>query len=134
MQHFGDLSEQQQKALLAMLAGETQTRAAKIAGVDRCTLWRWRTGDEDFKEAYAELSDTLYGEGFQTLRAGMTEAARVAVRAVHAPVSFNKWRAALAVIDRALKASQIAADEADEELEQRLAELEAVARKRKGSR
>lgn len=45
------LTPQQATALKALLAGSMIQEAAKAAGVDRATLYRWRTQDPQFKEA-----------------------------------------------------------------------------------
>lgn len=48
-----DLSPQQETAILALLSGEPQRRAAEIAGVTQETLSRWMNHDELFLKVYA---------------------------------------------------------------------------------
>lgn len=55
------ITPQQQKALSALLAGESVTSAAKTARVNRTTVHRWLGGDQNFQAAWnrgrAELHD-----------------------------------------------------------------------------
>ena len=48
------LSSTQTAALRALVAGKPLNQAAADAGVDRTTLYRWRTCDRDFKNALAD--------------------------------------------------------------------------------
>jgi hypothetical protein len=48
------LSSAQTAALRALVAGKSLNQAAADAGVDRTTLYRWRTHDPDFIEALAD--------------------------------------------------------------------------------
>src|SRR6185437_4848455 len=45
------LSIAQKSALAALIAGKGPHQAARMAGVDRSTLYRWRTNDFDFMAA-----------------------------------------------------------------------------------
>ena len=50
--HSEDLTPQQQRALEALLAGQTVTAAANTAGVDRSTVHRWQKDDLVFRAAF----------------------------------------------------------------------------------
>ena len=51
---YSRLSEAQAAALRELAAGKPFGQAAAAAGVDRGTLYRWRTEDDDFIEALFE--------------------------------------------------------------------------------
>src|SRR6266699_3065039 len=51
---FTRLTEAQTVALRELAAGKQVTEAAAAAGVDRSTLYRWRTMDDDFMEAMGD--------------------------------------------------------------------------------
>ena len=64
-----DFQNQQKAAVIeSLLGGVLVSQAAKAAGVDRVTVWRWRQHDEQFDAAYdaamlsriATIEDALY--------------------------------------------------------------------------
>jgi len=78
----GGLTAPQEAALEALLAGATVTDAAAAAGVDRVTLWRWRTtvpafeaalntGRVQLREAYQGRLYALAGRAVDTVEAAV---------------------------------------------------------------
>jgi hypothetical protein len=57
---YSRLSEAQAAALRELAAGKPFGEAAAAAGVDRGTLYRWRTEDEDFIDALFEWRDETH--------------------------------------------------------------------------
>jgi len=71
------LSGSQIIALQALLAGETRTKAADLAGVDRATLYRWLGGDPSFVAALANRKAEIVGSAVARLRALAADAVGV---------------------------------------------------------
>ena len=89
-----ELTIPQTKALGALLAGETVTRAAERAGADRTTVHRWLREDWDFQAAYNAARRNLQRE----IEGRLLQIARSAAETVAAAVDHGDVRASLAVL------------------------------------
>ena len=75
------LTHLQRIALQAIAAGQTATDAAQSAGVDRSTLYRWRTKDENFIAALKAWRDNARETAADKLLAAVDDAAGVVAQA-----------------------------------------------------
>lgn len=122
-----ELSPQQEGAIVALLSDPGLTGAAKAAGVGKATLWRWLQ-QPAFQAAYRKARR----EAVEEARARLQQASGEAVEALRdvmndqdAPHA-SRVSAARTVLDMAMAATST------EQLEERLAALEARAM-RKGA-
>jgi hypothetical protein len=76
------LTVPQRIALAAMIAGKAPNAAARIAGVDRSTLYRWRTDDVDFIAALNAWRDQALQSTMDHLRNAAQEAAVTVASAI----------------------------------------------------
>jgi hypothetical protein len=125
--NLGELSPQQEGAIVALLSDPGLTGAAKAAGVGKATLWRWMQ-QPAFREAYRRARR----EAVEQVRARLQQASGEAVEVLRdvmndqdAPHA-SRVSAARTVLDMATQATN------EEEVEKRLAALEARAT-RKGA-
>jgi hypothetical protein len=116
----GELSPQQEGAILALLSDPGLTGAAKAAGVGKATLWRWMQ-QPAFRDAYRRARR----EAVEQARARLQQASGEAVEALRdvmndedAPHA-SRISAAKTVLVMAIQATS------EEEFERRLAALEA---------
>jgi len=63
-----EVTPRQEAAIRALVAGMTYSEAAAAGGVDRATLFRWRTLDEDFKNALDTLREQEYEQACDRFR------------------------------------------------------------------
>ena len=63
-----EVTPRQEAAIRALVAGMTYSEAAAAGGVDRATLFRWRTLDEDFKAALETLREQEYEQACDRFR------------------------------------------------------------------
>src|ERR687889_1939936 len=122
-----ELSPQQEGAIVALLSDPGLTGAAKAAGVGKATLWRWMQ-QPAFREAYRSARK----EAVEQARARLQQASGEAVEALRdvmndqdAPHA-SRVSAARTVLDMAMQATN------EEEIEKRLAALEARAARKGG--
>lgn len=95
------LTAQQVKAIAAIARGAFYVDAAKEAGVDQATLWRWRTENADFAAAL----DEVLGSMREAAAAGLVASADVAMRrlrslAEHAEDEAIGLKAATEILNR----------------------------------
>lgn len=112
------LTPAQRKAIEALLVSGNTTEAAKAAGVNRVTLYRWRN-DPAFAEALRDAEAEALA-GLSRSLAGLADGVAAALRDALAPgqkISV-RLRASEIVIDRLLRLRELV------EVERRLAVLE----------
>lgn len=89
------LTSKQERALDHLLAGETVTAAAKVAGVGRSTLHRWQAEDLAFQAAYNRRRRELQNAA----RARLLRLADQAMETVEGAVAGGDARTSLKVLD-----------------------------------
>jgi hypothetical protein len=114
----GDPSAKQRRAIAALLTARTVQDAARQTGISDRTLRRWMD-DLAFREAYSAISRQRLDETVARLRAVATEAVETLRAALQDEHTAYRIRAAVALLDVAVKV------EADE-LRQRIEVLEAA--------
>lgn len=126
MHDLASLPENQQTALLAMVKGDSFKAAAKAAGVDVATLYRWRHHDESFKEAYRAACSEAFGDGLAMLKAKVIRAVEVLSMAMDSSsVSPRRVHAANSILRHAIKATELLEiAERQREIERFMSELE----------
>lgn len=108
MHDLTTLPENQQRAILAMLGGNSLKTTATFAGVDVATLYRWRHHDEDFRKAYRSACDEAFADGLAMLKSKVFRAVEVLSKAMDsATVSTRRVAAANAVLRHAIKAAEV---------------------------
>ena len=119
--HGAKFDRKQEEAIAALLTQRNIEEAARVAGVAGTTLVRWLQIPE-FQEAYREARRAAFSQSIARLQQASSAAVSVLVKIMvdpDAPTSC-RVRAADVVLERASKAIEL------EDLDQRIAELEAV--------
>lgn len=89
-----EISAPQRRAIEAMLPGKSLTDAAKAAGVNRSTLWRWLNKDAEFQSAL----NSYKREAFDQLSMRTTALASLAISAVESALRAGDEKAGIAVL------------------------------------
>jgi hypothetical protein len=97
-----ELSHKQQRALAALLTARTVQDAAGDVGIGERTLRRW-LDDPRFRAAYAEASRRRLSETVCQLRAASAEAVNTLRAALNDDHTGHRIRAAIALLDTAVK-------------------------------
>lgn len=120
------LTQRQERAISALLVEPSVTAAAQRCGVGERTLRSWLS-DVAFRRAYRDVSRRLLDDTVGRLRAMTSEALEALRNALSAQSESVRVRAALAILDTAVKADA-------DELTARVEALEARANREKGGR
>lgn len=115
---MADLSDRQRRAVAALLVEPTVQGAAARAGIGERTLRRW-LDDPGFHAAYTEVSRQRLAETVGRLRAVAGEAVETLRAALQDELTSNRIRAAIALLDTAVKVEV-------DDLARRVAELESA--------
>lgn len=99
------------KTIIALLEQPTMEKAAKAAGVNKTTLYRWLREDAAFKEAYREARREAFSVAVARLQAAASQAVTTLVEIAEDTKQQGASRvgAAKAILDYAMKA--VEADE-----------------------
>lgn len=89
-----DITPRQEAAIRALVAGRTYSEAAAAGGVDRATLFRWRTLDEDFKVALETMREQTHEQASDRFR----NLAEASLRAVEGGLAKGDARLGLSVL------------------------------------
>lgn len=100
------LTPKQAKAIAALLAERTYEEAAASAGVSCATLYRWLK-EHSFQEEYREARRRAFDGAIARLQATAISAANTLVRNLEAESAGVQVRAAIGILDRAIKAQEI---------------------------
>lgn len=129
------LTPQQVTAIASLAAGATYSEAAKVAGVDRSCLWRWRHESPGFAAALDETREAMREEVVHGLvTAGSKALATLATLAERAEDEGIRLKAATEVLNRidgAVKAGTTGAAEAAVVVQVRAEEVAAELRRRR---
>ncbi len=117
---MSDLTDKQEKALVALLGSPTLSSAATTAGIDVRTLHRWLE-DEAFATAYRDARRKAVQQSIARLQQASSVAVSVLLGLMEDTTIAASVRLAAAsrVLDLAIKAVEL------EDMDQRLATLEA---------
>src|SRR5258708_4824708 len=122
MSEFGEkLSPKKQKAILALLSSRNVEEAARVAGVEPRTLYRWMK-EPEFDAAYREARRTAFSQSIARLQHASSAAATTLLKLAldtNTPAS-TRARSAIAVIALGAKGIE------QEDIEPRPAALEAT--------
>ena len=99
---MAELSDRQRRALTALLDAPSIAAAAKQSCTGERTLRRW-LAEPTFREHYREASRRLLEDASGRLRAAAGEAVDTLRTALHSENEHVKVRAALGILDAALK-------------------------------
>ena len=77
LQHLAHLTDQQRQALRLHLQGMSDARIAETLGLQRSTVWRWRTQDVRYTVALDTERNELWSDIRERLRGLATEAVDV---------------------------------------------------------
>ena len=123
--HGSKFDRKQEEAIAALLTQPNIEEAARVTGIGSTTLVRWLQMPE-FQAAYREARRAAFSQSIARLQQASSAAVSVLVKIMvdpDAPTS-SRVRAADVVLERASKAIEL------EDLDQRIAELEAVGKQR----
>jgi predicted site-specific integrase-resolvase len=127
--HGSKFDRKQEEAIAALLTQRNIEEAARVAGVAGTTLVRWLQIPE-FQAAYREARRAAFSQSIARLQQASSAAVSVLIKIMvdpDAPTS-SRVRAADVVLERASKAIEL------EDLDQRIAELEAASKQRAAGR
>jgi hypothetical protein len=129
------LTPQQVTAIASLAAGATYSEAAKVAGVDRSCLWRWRHESPGFAVALDETREAMREEVVHGLvAAGSKALATLATLSERAEDEGIRLKAATEVLNRidgAVKAGTTGAAEAAVVVQVQASDIAAELRKRR---
>ena len=114
------MERKQKLAIVALLQQPTVEAAAKAVGVADVTLWRWMQQPE-FTERYRAARRQVLEQAIAQLQRASSEAVETLRRNLSCTVASVEVRAALAIIDQAVKGAEVL------DLETRIAALETAA-------
>ena len=120
MSDFGEkLGPKKQKAILALLSSRNVEEAARVAGVEPRTLYRWMK-EPEFDAAYRGARRDAYSQSIARIQQGSGAAATTLLKLAVDPATpaSTRARAAIAVLALGAKGIEL------EDLEARVAELE----------
>jgi hypothetical protein len=98
-----DLSRNQERAVVAMMAHPSIAEAAKSAGVAESSIWRWLQ-DESFQSRLRAAQSKVMDGALSSLQGAMTSAVDTLVRNLNCGVPAAENQAAKSVLDFTLKA------------------------------
>jgi hypothetical protein len=127
--HGEKLSRKEEQAIVALLQLPTLRDAASSLGISDVTLWRWLQRP-DFMERYRAARRQVVEGALANLQQATSEAAATLQRNLTCGVPSVEIRAAVAILDQAVKAVELL------DIEERVAALEqrAAAEPRQGPR
>jgi hypothetical protein len=119
-QDLGQLSEEQQEILAALMSYPTKTAAAKALGISRGALYR-QLAEPELKEAYEQLRAAAIADATDSLQTVAAQAVSVLHEIANDPgvVPNVRVSAASKILDTAIKAHEL------QDVMERLAALEA---------
>jgi hypothetical protein len=126
--HGAKFNRKMEAAIAALLTQKNQEEAARAAGISVATLLRWQKLPE-FKKAYMEARRAAHGQSIARLQQATSAAVTTLLKVMVDPATpaSVKVRAADSVLDHSAKAIEL------EDIETRVAELEAAAELSKSS-
>lgn len=122
-----ELSAKKRRAIEALLADPTITRAAKAAGISEATIHRWMA-EPIFAAALDKARRAIFDDAMARLRATTGEAVEALRRNLNCGNPADEIRAGRAILELHLRISE------REELERRIEVLEELARVHPSSR
>lgn len=115
--HGEKLTRKQEQAIACLLTTQTVAEAARACGVGEATMFRWLQQPE-FVEQYRQFRRAILSDALSDLQTATREAVDTLRRLLTSGAPAVECRAAIAVLDIALRASEM------QEMEQRLTRLE----------
>ena len=88
------ISDQQRKAILLILAGKSDSAVACIIGVHRVTVTNWRLRNQDFQDELFRARDQLWSAELDKLRALLFQSLKEIQKQLKNPYSEVRFRAA----------------------------------------
>jgi transposase len=99
---MAELSDRKRRAIEALLTSKSTTDAAAQSGIGVRTIERWKR-DPPFQDAYREASRACLSETVGRLRAAAGDAVETLRAALQDELTSNRIRAAIALLDTAVK-------------------------------
>jgi hypothetical protein len=115
------LSWKQDRAIQALLQEPTTLAAARAAGVGETTIWRW-LNQPDFKSRYLAARRQVVDGAIADLQRHAGDAVKALVRNMTSGKPHVEIRAALGILDQAIKGVELV------ELEERISRIEELLR------
>ena len=92
-----NLNEKQRAAIELIASGKSYTTAAKLVGIDRSTLFRWRQ-DGQFQQRLQERVSELWGSANNRLKSMVEPSLEVLAEHLEDRYDRARWRAASLVL------------------------------------
>jgi hypothetical protein len=96
-----DLTERQLRAIELTMQGHHDIQIAQMLNIDRKTLWRWKTLDDDYRRVLANARIQLYSAATDRYQILLGRATSILAKFLEDPAEQNRFRAALALLNMA---------------------------------
>ena len=93
-----DLDDLQFRAINLTIQGLGDVQVAKMLSIDRKTLWRWKTYDEDYRLALAEARSQIHAAVADRYRTLLMRATGVMAKFLDDTAENNRFRASYALL------------------------------------
>jgi hypothetical protein len=100
-----DLSHRQERAVVAMMANPSISKAAEVAGVSESSIWRWLQ-DDSFQGRLRAAQSRVMDGALSSLQGAMTAAVDCLVRNLSCGTPAAEVQAGKAILDFTLKTRQ----------------------------
>ena len=96
-----ELTELQLRAIELTLQGHNDVQIAQRLSIDRKTLWRWKTLDDDYRRVLANARAQVYGAATDRYQVLLGRATAILAKSLDDPADEHCFRVALAVLNMA---------------------------------
>jgi hypothetical protein len=93
-----ELSDLQFRAIELTVQGLSDTQIAQMLSIDRKTLWRWKSFDEEYRRALTDAREQIHAAVSDRYRTLLMRATSVMAKFLEDPVENNRFRASHALL------------------------------------
>jgi hypothetical protein len=96
-----DLTDVQLRAIELTVQGLTDSHIAQVLNVNRKTIWKWKTYNEEYKSALTAARLQAHCTVVDRFRSLLMQSSSILAKALQDPVEEKRYRAALALLNMA---------------------------------